>query len=130
MPHIVIEYSANLDGRFDIPRLLKRLRDTVLADGVFALEGVRARAYRADHYLIADAHPENAFVHLTLRVGHGRDVGTRERAGQALFNALCHELAALQLLAPLSLSLEVQEIDPVLTFKKNNLREYVERRAG
>jgi 5-carboxymethyl-2-hydroxymuconate isomerase len=30
---------------------------------------------------------------------------------------------------PLGIALEMQEIDPVLTFKKNNLHDYVKQRA-
>jgi 5-carboxymethyl-2-hydroxymuconate isomerase len=31
---------------------------------------------------------------------------------------------------PLGIALEMQEIDPVLTFKKNNLHEYVKQRTA
>jgi 5-carboxymethyl-2-hydroxymuconate isomerase len=128
VPHIVIEYSANLRDSVDFPGLLAALRASALATGVFPLGGIRIRAYQADHYLVADGHPDNAFVHIMLRVGHGRDLETRKRACDAIFATATAQLAPVFDRIPLGISLEMQEIDAVLTCKKNNLHEYVKRR--
>jgi 5-carboxymethyl-2-hydroxymuconate isomerase len=130
MAHIQIEYSANLRERIDFPRFLEAVHAAALATGIFPIGGLRTRAYAAEHYRIADGHPDNAFVHTMLRVGHGRDVETRKRACDAIFAAICDQLSGLFERIPLGLSLEMQEIDPVLTLKKNNLHEYVKRRTA
>lgn len=130
MPHIVLEYSANLSAQLDFGAFLESLRDSALATGVFPLGGIRVRAYQADHYLIADGYPDNAFVHITLRVGHGRDLETRKRACEAIFATACEFLQPLYDRLPLGISLEMQEIDALLTAKKNNLHEYVKRRQA
>jgi 5-carboxymethyl-2-hydroxymuconate isomerase len=57
-------------------------------------------------------------------------VETRKRACDAIFATICEQLAGLFESIPLGLSLEMQEIDPVLTLKKNNLHEYVKRRTA
>ena len=130
MAHIVIEYSANLGGQFDLDGFLKAVHEAALATGVFPIGGIRTRAYEARHYVIADAHPDNCFVHISLKVGHGRDVNTRKRACEAIFDVACRQLAAVFERLPLGIALEMQEIDPVLTFKKNNLHDYVKQRAA
>jgi 5-carboxymethyl-2-hydroxymuconate isomerase len=130
MAHIQIEYSANLSGRIDMPRFLEAVHASALATGIFPIGGVRTRAYAAEHYRIADGHPDNAFVHTMLRVGHGRDVETRKRACDAIFATICEQLSSLFERMPLGLSLEMQQIDPVLTLKKNNLHEYVKTRTA
>jgi 5-carboxymethyl-2-hydroxymuconate isomerase len=130
MAHIVIEYSANLRGQFDLDGFLRAVHDAALATGVFPVGGIRTRAYEAQHYVIADANPDNAFVHISLRVGHGRDVDTRKRACEAIFAAACQQLGPMFERKPLGIALEMQEIDPVLTFKKNNLHEYVKQREA
>jgi 5-carboxymethyl-2-hydroxymuconate isomerase len=130
MAHIIIEYSANLRGQFDLDGFLKAVHEAALATGVFPIGGIRTRAYEAQHYVIADASPDNAFVHISLKVGHGRDVETRKRACEAIFEVACRQLAGVYERLPLGIALEMQEIDPVLTFKKNNLHDYVKRRAG
>ena len=128
MPHILIEYSANLRESVDFPEFLLALRAAALTTGVFPLGGIRIRAYEASHYLIADGHPDNAFVHIMLRVGHGRDLETRKRACDVIFSMACAHLDSLYRRIPLGISLEMQEIDAVLTCKKNNLHEYVKAR--
>ena len=114
----------------DFPGLLTALRDSALATGIFPAGGIRVRAYKADHYLIADGHPDNAFVHIMLRIGHGRDAQTRKAACDAIFAAACGHLKALYDRKPLGISLEMQEIDPVLTCKQNNLHEYLKRASS
>ena len=131
MPHIVIEYSSNLRDRLGLDALIERLHATAIGTGVFPLGGARTRAVERTHYRIADGHPDNAFVHVTLRIGHGRDPETKRRAAQAVFDALCEHLGPLYERIPLGISFELQESDPVLNFKKNNLHEYVRaRQAG
>jgi 5-carboxymethyl-2-hydroxymuconate isomerase len=128
LPHVLIEYSANLGAQLDFPGFLAALRDSALATGVFPEGGIRVRAYQADHYLVADGNVDNAFVHIMLRVGHGRDLETRKRACDAIFATACARLDALFERIPLGISLEMQEIDPALSCRKNNLHEYVKRR--
>ncbi len=130
MAHIVIEYSAGLRYRLDVSEFLAQIHRAALDTGVFPVGGIRTRAYEAENYLIADGHPDNAFVHLNLKVGHGRDLDTRRRACQAIFEVACRHLAPVFDSGPLAISLEMQEIDPVLTFKKNNLHDHVRRRQG
>ena len=128
MPHLIVEYSSNLDGRVDIDHLIESLHVAAAATGVFPLGGIRTRASRREHYRIADGDRENSFVHVTARIRHGRPLDVRKRAGQTLFDALCQALAPVYDTQPLAISLEVQEIDPDLNFKQNNLHEYVAKR--
>jgi 5-oxopent-3-ene-1,2,5-tricarboxylate decarboxylase/2-hydroxyhepta-2,4-diene-1,7-dioate isomerase len=128
MPHVVVEFSANLRGRADVPALLRALHDAALATGVFPRGGTRTRAEERTDYLIADGHPDNAFVHVTLRIGHGRDLATRRHAGQQVFDALCAALAPAFAETPLAISFEVQEIDPETSWKHNNVHHYVAAR--
>jgi 5-carboxymethyl-2-hydroxymuconate isomerase len=128
MAHIVVEYSAGLQRRLNIAEFIAALHGAALQTGIFPEGGLRTRAYEPNHCLSADGHPDNAFVHISLKVGHGRDLETRKRVCETIFAAACAQLASLYERSPLAISLEMQEIDPVLTFKKNNLHEYVARR--
>jgi 5-carboxymethyl-2-hydroxymuconate isomerase len=130
MAHILIEHSSNLRGRLDLPRLVRAVHQAALATGIFPIGGIRTRAYETQSYCIADGHPDNAFVHLSVRVGHGRDLATRRKACEQIFGAACDELAELSGSMPLGISVEMQELQPELSFKKNNLHEYVRQRQA
>lgn len=119
VPHFTLEYSANLDGRVDFDSLCRLILKTALATGLFELGAPRVRAFRAEHYAIADDLPENAFIDMQLRVGVGRTVEERKAAGDAIFAAVADHLATLFTTPHFALSLEVREIDPGLSWKKN-----------
>ncbi len=130
MPHLIIEYSANLSHDADMPALMRRLADAAVSTGVFPLAGIRVRCYRIEEYFVADGHPQNAFLHLMVRIGHGRDLATRRNAGEAIFSALCDFFASVMAKRPLALSLEIDEIHSDLNFKHGNLREHLAAHRG
>ena len=119
MPHLTIEYSANLDGRADIGALCETLLNTVLETGLFEIGAVRVRALRADHYAIADRLAENAFVDLNFRIGKGRTTEEKKRTGEAILAAAADILGPLFETPHFALSLEIREIDAELSWKKN-----------
>lgn len=128
MPHLIIEYSANIEARLGLDALMDALHRTALETGVFPLGGLRIRAHRADHYRVADCDPANGFVHVTALIGHGRSLEVQQQAGEQLFAALTACLEPLFESSPLAVSFNVQEFHPVLNFKKNNLHRYVAAR--
>ena len=130
MPHLIVEYSANIEDQIALDALLDKLHTCALDTGVFPLGGLRVRAHRTDAYRIADKAPENGFVHATALIGHGRPLDVQQRAAAKLFAVLTAHLDELFAKSPLAISLNVQEFHPVLNFKKNNLHEYVKRRGA
>jgi 5-carboxymethyl-2-hydroxymuconate isomerase len=121
MPHITVEYSANLEERLDVGVLVTAVHDASVATGVFDLKAIRTRAERRDVYTLANGDPENAFVLVTVRILRGRDEPTRRRVGEEIFGALRRHLQPVADVCPLAISLEVQEIDAV-SFAWNTLR--------
>ncbi len=125
MPHFILEYSANIKDELNLDGLFKALHETAMETGVFPLGGIRFRALRCDDYLIADADPENAFIHMSAKIGHGRAIEVRKAAGEKMFNALVEQLADLYDRRPLAVSFELSELTPGLSFKKNNIHEKI-----
>ena len=95
MPHFILEYSANVKDELNLDGLFKALHETALETGVFPLGGIRFRAVRCDDYLIADADPENAFVHLTAKIGRRREPDVRQVVAEKIFNTLVEYLDPL-----------------------------------
>ena len=130
MPHLIVEYSANLEQKIALDELLDKLRDSALGTGIFPLGGLRVRAVSTDRYRIADCDPANGYVHVTALIGHGRALDVRKRAGERLFAALTEHLEDVYERSPLAISFNIQEFHPDLNFKMNNLHEHVRRRAA
>src|SRR3990170_3656868 len=128
MPHLIIEYSANVADHVDIDRLVGVLHDAALGSGVTALDALRTRAVQRDHYAVADRHPDNAFVAVTARLGAGRSPDDQQRLLDALMDTLDETVGAAG--RTMMLSVEYQEIDPTLRINRNHLRPLVRERAA
>ena len=129
MPHLTVEYSANLKKKIDIQKLVEAVHQAALHTGVFEVAAVRTRAAGREHYVVADGHRDNAFVAISVRVAPGRSPETRKRLGQEIFEAACNFLKDVYATTPLAISLEVQEIDNTAAFRKKNLDAVVKERA-
>jgi 5-carboxymethyl-2-hydroxymuconate isomerase len=125
MPHIQIDYSANLEARLDIAALCCTLRDAAVAAGVFPLAGIRVRAIRVDYVLIADGQPDHAYLDIAIRIGEGRDAATRIRALEAIFAAAEAFVAPAMESSSLMLSMELREIAAGFARKSSSIRRYL-----
>ncbi len=119
MPHMSIEYSANLDGSVDMAEFCAIVQRAMLETGLFELGAVRVRAFRTEAYAVADRLPQNGFIDMNLRIGKGRSAEDRKRAGEMIFAAASDHLARLFETPHFALSLEIREIDAELSWKKN-----------
>ena len=122
MPHIIAEYSANLEDRLDVQALVDDLHQTAIDSGVADLAAIRTRAARRTHFKVADGKPENGFVHIVARLRIGRPEEKRKALGEALLAAADKRLANVYPTHPIGLTVEIHEIDH-MTFRRNTLRE-------
>jgi len=129
MPHLNIEYSANLEDALDVQALVDRIHETALETGIFPLGGVRTRAEARKYYRIANGDPRAGYIHMVVRIGSGRDLEVRRAAGEKLFTALCEFTDQLYRTRPLALSFELHEIPPDMAWRKNNLHELLKKEA-
>jgi len=128
MPHLIIEYSANLDADLDMRGLAEAIHAAALATGVFPIGGCRTRLARRDSYVIGDGHPDNRFIHLQARIGAGRPENVRAEAAAQIFEVLKRATSGVFAERPLGLTIEIVEIDPVGSLKHNNLHDIIARR--
>lgn len=125
MPHITIDYSANLEPEVDIAALCDLLRRAAIETGEFPVAGVRVRAFAARHVSIADGNPDHGYIDIGVRLRGGRDLATRERATAHIFTAAEGFLAPVMARRSLALSLEMRDIDPALSPKTGSIRDHL-----
>ena len=132
MPHLNIEYTANLDALTDMGRLCNTLAATLVAlrgeDGVaplFPVAGTRVMAWPAPHFAVADGKPGRAFVYMNLLITPGRSEALKKRAGDALLAAASAHLDPVFAQHALGLTLQIDEGAPVYEGKRNNLAAHL-----
>ena len=129
MPHFTIEYSANLDKRVDMAKIVEIVRKAAVETGIFPLGGIRVRAIRCEHYAIADGNPNLGFLDMVLRLGEGRDLATRKKAGEHIFKALSAHLDPVFAQSKFALSFDMQINDKETSWKRNNIHEALKEAA-
>jgi 5-carboxymethyl-2-hydroxymuconate isomerase len=123
MPHVIIEYSANLESDVAPHRLVEALHAAAIASGIAEVAGFRTRAVRREVYRVGNGDPKNAFVHVVARIRHGRSLEQRKGLAAALMAAAEAALETTFSARPLALSVEVHEIDPETRLMRNTIRE-------
>ena len=129
MPHFTIEYSGNLGDRVDIGKVVEVVRKAAVETGIFPLGGIRVRAIRCEHYAIADGGANFGFLDMVLRLGEGRDLATRKKAGEHIFKALSVYLDPVFAQSKFALSFDMQINDKETSWKRNNIHEQLTAEA-
>ena len=130
MPHFTIEYSANLDARVDMGKVVEVVRKAAVETGVFPLGGIRVRAICCEHYAIADGGTHFGFLDMVLRLGEGRDLATRKKAGGHIFRALSDHLDPVFAASKFALSFDMQINDKETSWKRNNIHDVLKTEAA
>lgn len=132
MPHLTIDYSANLAARGDIAGLCNKLAACLVAERVddkqvYPTGGIRVRAFAADAWCVADGSVDGAYLHAALKIAAGRAESTKRATGDALFETMKEHFADLYERMGLALSLEIGEFGEAGTWKHNNLHARLRR---
>ncbi len=143
MPHITIEYSANVAEHHDVQALVDVVHAAALEHGLPQLDALRTRAAERPVYRIADGDPLHAFVAISVRIGPGRDDDTKSTFIEHVLDAAVVQLrsgegepadegsgdgksgdAADSSERPLAIawSIELTEIDPQFRINRNFVR--------
>ncbi|WP_406915774.1 5-carboxymethyl-2-hydroxymuconate Delta-isomerase [Enterobacter quasiroggenkampii] len=121
MPHFIAECTDNIREQADLPALFAKVNEALAATGIFPIGGIRSRAHWLDTWQMADGKHDYAFVHMTLKIGAGRSLESREAVGEMLFGLIKAHFAELMASRYLALSFELDELQPTLNYKQNNV---------
>ncbi|MDU2785525.1 MAG: 5-carboxymethyl-2-hydroxymuconate Delta-isomerase, partial [Enterobacter sp.] len=117
----IAECTDNIREQADLPGLFAKVNEALAATGIFPLGGIRSRAHWLDTWQMADGKHDYAFVHMTLKIGAGRSLESREAVGEMLFGLIKAHFAELMASRYLALSFELDELHPTLNYKQNNV---------
>ena len=85
------------------------------------------RAFAANHVSIADGDDRHGYIDISIRLRAGRDLDTRKRAAQAVFDAAQTFLEPAMQQHSIALSLEMRDIDPELSPKCGTIRDQMQK---
>lgn len=86
MPHILIEYPADMVDGGQVEVLLDAVHRSVAASGLFDASHIRLRALPLNHYRLGGERAP--FLHAQLRIHHGRTPEQKQQLSQTVLAAL------------------------------------------
>ena len=127
MPHIIVEYSSNLEDCLAIDQLLRSIHEAALTHPTIPSAGLRTRAERRENYVIADGNSRHIFIAVLVRMNGDRGDGPMIEVRDLVMDACQGILSDLQTEVPIALSVEVQGINSKLRINENGVRSYMEK---
>lgn len=130
MPHIIVEHSRWISSSFKVGKLLDALHAEASQIEALPIGGLRIRSSGRKRSRVGDGDPANQFIYIVVRLGKGRSDSVKKDIGERLFKVLTDftqdHFAQNN---PLSLGLEIQEIEPEWTWKKNNIHQIIKDKS-
>lgn len=117
MPHLTLEYSANVKIQSDFSDLFRKLHRILSETGGIKLENCKSRAYAAENYYIGSGSNRNGFVHLDVRFLEGRSADLKTRIANEMENTLVEWFQASNSSLDLQVTIELQDIVRSFYFK-------------
>lgn len=114
MPHLRLEFSANLPADVASRKLLSGIHQA-LADHGVSIGNCKSRVESHDAYLIGDGSKEESFVHLEVGILEGRSDEVKRSLGQALLERL--EAAYQGAMPPPQITIELRDMRRADYFK-------------
>ena len=106
MPHIVVEYSANLEDHIDVGELLTSIHAAAASHALVPLAGLRTRAMKREQYVVANGDARNLFVAVIARLNGDRGQESLLEIRDLLMAVCSDSLSQIREEQPLALSVE------------------------
>jgi len=117
MPHLTLEYTANLKERAPDPDLLLSLHRLLESVAGIKIGNCKSRWRRLEEWLVGDGKGESAFVHLDLRFLEGRPLSVKQAVGAGAMELLRAHFAPASKGLDLQITVEVGDIQKATYFK-------------
>jgi len=122
MPHLVLEYSANVPDHPDVRRVLIDLHDAVMASALFERKDIKSRAVRHEVFAVADGAEDRAFVALAIAILDGRSDEVKSALSEAALDVLVHAYPKLAEGGRGAISVEIRDLHRA-SYRRVRVRE-------
>jgi 5-carboxymethyl-2-hydroxymuconate isomerase len=117
VPHLILEYTANLPQPGDLTGLLVELHHLIAAVGGIQIENLKSRAIRRDLFAIGAGGSNEGFVHLEIAMFGGRPAATKEEIGRGSLAILDRYFSPSKQGMALQITVEIRDMDREAYFK-------------
>lgn len=114
MPHLILEASANIhESNARLQQLLVECQDLLVKELPTQLKSCKSRVILHDIYVLGDNHPDNAFVHLTVKLLKGRTPDLLNKVANILRDTILKHCVRSSESLHLGVSVEITELSDI-----------------
>ncbi len=118
MPHLTLEYSANVKDSVDHQALMKRMHEALIQFESFKIQDIKSRCVRHEVFYAADGEARRAFAHLRLELLSGRPTPLKQEIGAKLLELMKSAFPKTYQEMTLDLSFEIRDMARDAYFKE------------
>ncbi len=107
MPHIIVEYSKNLEEQIQVGEMLIDLHEALAAEGIDKMR-IKTRGIALDHAVVGTTGAQGAMIHATLLLLEGRTIETKKQYGDKLHHIMQNHTKKLA--NPCAVTLEIRDM--------------------
>jgi len=122
VPHLVLEYSANVPDKTDLRRVLLDLHEALLASALFERKDLKSRAVRHEDFAVADGAGDRPFVALSIAILEGRPDEVKAALSEAALDVLVRAFPKLVAGGRGAISVEVRDLHRA-SYRRVRVRE-------
>lgn len=117
MPHLTLEYSANVNVESDFAGLFGELHDLLADAGGIRIGNCKSRAYIAREFYVGSGDEKSGFVHLDIRFLEGRSSHIKQSIGKMARDILIEWFRSSAEELEMQITVEVRDIERSFYFK-------------
>lgn len=110
MPHVILEYTSNIDREIDTESILGRLFELLVSITGVAIDNCKGRVIERGKYRVGTGGEPKAFVHCCIRVLAGRSKELKGELGKAALTILKEYFLLTASALDLQITVEIQDI--------------------
>ena len=109
MPQLILEYSSNILEKDNMKPLFQEYHSILEKTLPTDINNCKSRAIACDDYYIGQGQPNNAFIHISLKIMPGRDFETLKNTADAMMSTSKNHFSGS--LQKLNLQITIEIID-------------------
>jgi len=113
MPHLILEYSANMAEAMEMAEVTALGHRVMKESGLFSPNAIKSRSHKAEQSLVGTEDEAGKFFHALVYLKEGRSLEQKQALAEALMDAF-QEIVPPQA----SLTVDVRELEKAVYRKR------------
>ena len=105
MPHVIIDYSGNIQSEVRKAGIVGLVHGVMINSGLFQDKDIKTRAYASDDFMMGEKGGDGTFLFVSIAIMPSRDDPQKSVLSQSIYDQVAAVLPGID-----SISVEIREL--------------------